>query len=177
MLCSLRPSTRTTCTRGRTRPRPSKTSTARWRRNMALPARLTTGSESASLRTDPKQRHGRRLRQPSYTSQAGGVWAPGAAVAKRPHLHGARSRVPSASWPWRPALGSFVVTYVGLGTFRVAVRPPENRSHGYPAPPGTSQFTWFSSRKRNGCISRTGGFRHRGARAGRVLGGARRGPC
>jgi hypothetical protein len=26
----------------------------------------------------------------SYTSQAGGVWAPGAAVAKRPHLHGAR---------------------------------------------------------------------------------------
>jgi beta-1,4-mannosyltransferase len=40
---------------------------------------------------------------------------PGRAVAEGRHLHGGRSRARSASWAWRPALGSFAVIYVVLG--------------------------------------------------------------
>jgi beta-1,4-mannosyltransferase len=51
----------------------------------------------------------------AHGKQAGGIRAPRVAAVQRPRLHGGRS-VRSAGWRWRPALGSFVVTYVVLGT-------------------------------------------------------------
>jgi hypothetical protein len=46
---------------------------------------------------------------------AGAVQPPGVAAAHRRHVNNGRS-VSTTGWPWRPALGSFVVTYVVLGS-------------------------------------------------------------
>jgi egghead protein (zeste-white 4 protein) len=47
--------------------------------------------------------------------QTGHAWAPGLALAERRKRRGGRRRARTTKWAWRPALGSFAVTYVVLG--------------------------------------------------------------